>query len=53
MEIETYKSNGSDGFTAGTFGCIVRVGGKTYQDGGWPTRQLARNAGRKLAASLR
>jgi hypothetical protein len=48
-----YRSDGSDGYSEGTFGYVVSRGGwstpvDTWGDGGYPSRGLAAEAARKV-----
>lgn len=44
MTTHTYKSNGSDGYTPGTWGWVILIGGDRWHDGGYESRELARAA---------
>jgi hypothetical protein len=52
ITITTYRSDGSDGYSEGTYGCVVADGRAASGDGGWPSRELAQEAGERLARSL-
>jgi hypothetical protein len=49
--ILVYRSEGSDGYTAGTWGVIVSECGDSWCDGGNPSKEMALRAGRRLARS--
>ena len=46
--IKAYESDGSDGYTEGTWGVIVTMARLRSCDGGWGTRELAEERGREL-----
>lgn len=49
--IRVYESDGSDGYSAGTWGVVVTLGASSSSDGGWPSRELAQQRGREMARS--
>ena len=49
--IKVYESDGDDGYTAGTYGVIVSLGDCCSSDGGFPSRELARERGEEIAAA--
>lgn len=46
--IRVYQSNGSDGFSPGTWGVVVTLGNCSSSDGGWPSERLAAQRGRMM-----
>ena len=53
MKIETYESDGSDGYTAGTWGFVLHDGEFSTKDGGHASRENAREAAKLREAKLR
>lgn len=48
-QITTYQSDGSDGYSPGTWGYLLYTEHGMYTDGGWSSRSGARDAARKRA----
>jgi hypothetical protein len=44
-----YQSTGHDGYSAGTWGYVLRIGDHMWCDGGFASRPLARAAARRRA----
>jgi hypothetical protein len=59
MTTKIYTSDGSDGYTAGTYGYVITSTTETdgqesvWFDGGLPSRERAAEAAKKRAASIR
>jgi hypothetical protein len=53
VNIEVYESDGSDGYTPGTWGVSVYAGDMASGEGGFPSRRLAERAGELLARAAR
>ncbi len=48
-EVKTYESDGSDGYSEGTWGYTVAVGESAWSDGGFPSREMAQEKADALA----
>ena len=44
MTSEIYESDGSDGYSIGTYGYLIFFRGDTFSDGGYASRDAAANA---------
>lgn len=53
-KLTVYLSDGSDGYSAGTWGWIIADGrGNANFDGGWPSKSCALREGRKFLRAVR